>query len=84
MPTFTENVRQVEAHLIDFDGDLYNSAVTVEILDWSREQRAFAGVEPLKAQIQKDIAEVLTAQNREFTTPIASISFAASNLRQFA
>jgi riboflavin kinase/FMN adenylyltransferase len=80
MPTFGENVRQIEAHLIGFDGDLYNATLTVEVLDWLREQRAFSGIEPLKVQIQKDIAEAVAAQIRDFALPIAS----ASNLGRFA
>jgi riboflavin kinase/FMN adenylyltransferase len=84
MPTFRENVRQVEAHLIGFDGDLYNSTLTVEVLDWHREQRAYSGVEPLKVQIQKDIAQAVGAQNRDFAVPIAVASLPASNLGQFA
>jgi riboflavin kinase/FMN adenylyltransferase len=84
MPTFGENVRQIEAHLIGFDGDLYNSTLTVEVLDWLREQRAYSGIEPLKLQIQKDIAQAVAAQNRDFTSPIALSSLAASNLGRFA
>jgi riboflavin kinase/FMN adenylyltransferase len=84
MPTFGENVRQIEAHLIGFDGDLYNTTLTVELLDWIREQRAYSGIEPLKAQIQKDIAQTLDAQKRDFTQPIASSSVPASNPRRFA
>jgi riboflavin kinase/FMN adenylyltransferase len=72
MPTFGENARQIEAHLIGFDGDLYNSTLTVELLDWIREQRAYSGIEPLKSQIEKDILQVLAAQNRDFTQPIVS------------
>ena len=42
MPTFGENVRQIEAHLIGFDGDLYGVTLAIELVDWLREQRAIS------------------------------------------
>ena len=47
--------RQVEAHLIGFDGDLYGRTIRVELIDWVREQWKFDGVEALKAQMARDI-----------------------------
>ena len=73
MPTFGDNPRQIEAHLIGFDGDLYGKTIGVELLDWMREQRAFAGVEPLKIQINRDIMETRAAVGRDFARPIASV-----------
>jgi len=55
MPTFGENARQIEAHLIGFDGDLYGRVLRVEVVDWLREQRKLPGIETLKAQLAKDI-----------------------------
>jgi len=54
-PTFSENKRQIEAHLIGYSGDLYDKVITVEVDDWIRDQRKFDGVESLKAQIARDI-----------------------------
>jgi riboflavin kinase/FMN adenylyltransferase len=73
MPTFGDNVRQIEAHLIGFDGDLYGKAIAVELLDWLREQRTYPGVEPLKVQITRDIAQTIAAAGRNFARPIASV-----------
>ena len=84
MPTFGENVRQIEAHVVGFDGDLYHSVLAVELLDWLREQRAYSDVETLKAQIGKDIEQTLAAQNRDFTRPIATSIVSAVNLPRFA
>ncbi len=57
LPTFGENARrQVEAHVLDYTGDLYGQILEVEVLDWIREQRRYDGVEPLKVQISRDIA----------------------------
>jgi riboflavin kinase/FMN adenylyltransferase len=47
MPTFGENRRQVEAHLLNFSGDLYGRRLSVEVTDWVRDQWKFNGVEPL-------------------------------------
>jgi len=58
MPTFTENIRQIEAHLIGFDGDLYGKSLQVDLIDWLREQRAYPQIESLKAQIHRDIARI--------------------------
>jgi riboflavin kinase/FMN adenylyltransferase len=57
-PTFGENRRQVEAHLLDFAGDLYGRAIAIELHDWLREQTRFASVDQLKHQIGRDLARV--------------------------
>ena len=46
----------VETHLLDFAGDVYDKLVTVEFIKRVREERKFASVEELKAQMQSDIA----------------------------
>ena len=58
LPTFDNPKRQVEAHLIGFDGDLYGQTIEVELVDWIREQRKFAGIEALKFQIARDLDDV--------------------------
>ncbi len=50
-PTFGEQVRKVEAHLIDFRGDLYGRTVELDILERIRATRRFAGLDDLLAQI---------------------------------
>src|SRR5579871_1021439 len=42
-PTFGERRRTIEAHLLDFTGDLYGRWVTVEMVDRLRGEQAFAG-----------------------------------------
>jgi riboflavin kinase/FMN adenylyltransferase len=71
MPTFGEHMRQIEAHLVGFDGDLYGQTLYVELLDWIREQRKFAGAELLKAQMATDISRTSAAVTDEVTRPIA-------------
>jgi riboflavin kinase/FMN adenylyltransferase len=46
----------VEAYLLDFDGDLYGKRLRLELLARLREERRFASVEELVAQIHQDIA----------------------------
>jgi riboflavin kinase/FMN adenylyltransferase len=70
-PSFGENARQIEAHLIGFDGDLYGTTLTVELVDWLREQRTYSGVDPLMAQIKKDIAVTVTTAAKDLAKPIA-------------
>jgi len=56
MVTFgSENRRQIEAHLIGFTGDLYGHDLRVELVDWLRDQRKFAGVDALKSQLARDV-----------------------------
>lgn len=54
-PTFGEQARKLEIHLIDFDGDLYGTRLRVEFLSRLRETRPFAGVEELVRQLQQDV-----------------------------
>jgi riboflavin kinase / FMN adenylyltransferase len=47
--------RRVEAHVLDFDGDLYGHRVSVAFAHHLRDQAVFAGVGELAAQIRADI-----------------------------
>lgn len=49
---------QVEAHLLDFHGDLYGSELELEIGSKLRDEKKFDSVEDLKEQIMRDAAEV--------------------------
>ncbi|HXR03966.1 MAG TPA: bifunctional riboflavin kinase/FAD synthetase [Verrucomicrobiae bacterium] len=49
---------RVEAHLLDFGGDLYGEELTVEIGGKLREERKFASPTELQRQISRDIAAV--------------------------
>jgi riboflavin kinase/FMN adenylyltransferase len=54
-PTFADQERKVEAHLVDFAGDLYGGRVAVKFLDRLRDTVRFDSVELLKAQLASDI-----------------------------
>jgi riboflavin kinase/FMN adenylyltransferase len=55
--TFGEQIRKVEAHLLDFQGDLYDQTVELDILQQIRPSRAFAGLDDLLAQIAADVEQ---------------------------
>ena len=57
-PTFVPGGSEitVEAHLLDFEGDLYGQHLRLELLARLREERRFASVDELMAQIREDIA----------------------------
>jgi riboflavin kinase/FMN adenylyltransferase len=48
-------VLTVEAHLLDFNEDIYGAAMEIEFLTFLRAEQKFNGAEELKEQINKDI-----------------------------
>ena len=48
---------RLEVHLFDFTGDIYDTEITVGLVSYIREERKFAGLDALKAQIAADAAE---------------------------
>ncbi len=60
-PHYGGTVLRVEAHLIDFDGDLYGQRLSVELWERLRDERAFAGEAELIDAIAADVAAARTA-----------------------
>ena len=54
-PTFEKTVPILEAHLFDFDGDLYGTEIAVALLSFIRPERKFDGLEALTKQIAADV-----------------------------
>lgn len=54
-PTFGEDTLAVEAHLLDFSGDLYGQAFRLTFVARVREEKRFPSVEALRAQIAADV-----------------------------
>ncbi|GIV97115.1 MAG: riboflavin biosynthesis protein [Herpetosiphonaceae bacterium] len=54
-PTFGVPGRTVEAHLLDFSGDLYGRRVRLAFIERLRGERKFPGIEALVQQIKADI-----------------------------
>jgi riboflavin kinase/FMN adenylyltransferase len=55
-PTIGSAQRTVEAHLIDFDGDLYGRRIRLSFVAHLRGEQKFASLDELKAQIGRDVA----------------------------
>lgn len=53
-PTVNGLNQTIEVHFIDFDKDLYGQEVTIEVVEFIREEHKFDSLESLKNQIQKD------------------------------
>ncbi len=55
-PTFyPDGLALLEAHVIDFDGDLYGQRVSIHFVDKIRDQRRFDGLDDLGAQLHDDV-----------------------------
>jgi riboflavin kinase/FMN adenylyltransferase len=56
-PTFREQSRKVEIHLLDFTGDLYGRELAVDFIERLRDTRPFAGPDQLRAQLRTDVEQ---------------------------
>lgn len=54
-PTFGQQARKVEVHLLDFHGELVGQSLAVEFIKRLRDVRKFASVEALVAQLRQDV-----------------------------
>ena len=56
-PTFYDHAKHslLEAHLIDFDGDLYGQEVRVSFVRFLRSERKFEGIDQLVEQLKTDV-----------------------------
>jgi len=54
-PTISNELElSLEVHLLDFNGDLYNQFVTVNVLNRIRNEKKFPSIDHLKAQLKED------------------------------
>jgi len=55
-PTIPGNdgLKTIEAHIIDFDADLYGKIVTVRFCERLRDEMKFPGIDALSAQLVRD------------------------------
>jgi riboflavin kinase/FMN adenylyltransferase len=63
-PTFAEPARTIEAHIFDFDRDIYGARIQLEIVERIRGERKFESGQALAAQIAQDLKrakEILAA-----------------------
>lgn len=59
-PTLDGNHKTIEVHFFDFNQDLYNSELTIELLYFLRDEQKFDSLDELKLQLEKD---KIAAQN---------------------
>lgn len=62
-PTFQENERKVEVHLLDFAGELYGQTIQVDLLERIRGTRVFQSASELKGQIENDLKAIRRLAN---------------------
>lgn len=68
-PTFGEGLEPLlEAHILDFSGDLYGQEVTVELFEFIRPEERFTDIAALVRRIRDDVDEVRRLE-REHTIP---------------
>lgn len=53
-PTLGENKLSIEVHLLNFDSDIYNQKIQVNVLQRLRNEQKFESFDALKAQIELD------------------------------
>ncbi len=53
-PTFSGKQFSIEAHIFDFDRDIYGESVRMEFIEWIREEKSFPGPQALVEQIDRD------------------------------
>ena len=56
-PTFSPPQELLEAHLFDFEGDLYGQTIEVALHAWIREEKRFDGMDALAAAMREDEAK---------------------------
>lgn len=56
-PTVSGMENRLETHLFDFSADVYNEYISVELLDFIREEKNFKHFEQLKEQIALDVVK---------------------------
>ncbi len=58
-PTLGERRVHIEAHLLDFKGDLYGQFVRINFLSFLRDEKQFSSEEELKMQIKADVSAAI-------------------------
>ena len=65
-PTFDDDQNpSIESYIFDFDGDLYGDVLRVRFLHRIRDERKFASIDELRAQIERDTRRALNYFSHE-------------------
>ena len=63
-PTVKGKKQTIEVHFFDFDQDLYNKKIQVQLIKRLREEQKFNSIEKLQEQLKKDkVTSVSLIQN---------------------
>ncbi len=54
-PTFGDHMFTIEVHILDFDHDLYNTRIRVNMVERLRDEQKFSSIQELSEQIKTDI-----------------------------
>lgn len=60
-PTFSHKIQchpSIEAHLLDFSGDVYGETLEIEFVKYFREERCYPSPETLRIQIKDDLKSI--------------------------
>jgi riboflavin kinase/FMN adenylyltransferase len=60
-PTFDDDARLVEVHILDYDADLYGETLTAYFVRYLRGQVRFEGIDPLIRQMAADVENARSA-----------------------
>ncbi len=64
-PTFSGRRFTIEAHIFDFDRDIYGKPMRMEFVEWIREEKSFPSAQALAEQIGRDAEEARRMLDRE-------------------
>lgn len=56
--TFNETEKRIEAFLLDFEGDLYEQEITIQLFKKIRDNQAFSSADELVKQMDEDVKNV--------------------------
>ena len=68
-PMYETKVPLMEAHLFDFDGDLYGKHLSVELIEYIRPEAKFGNLDALIAQIRADAGKAREILKKTPETP---------------
>jgi riboflavin kinase/FMN adenylyltransferase len=57
-PTVDGSRRTIEVYYLDFDGDLYDQQIEVQVIQRLRSEKKFASVDLLRQQLEQDLHSV--------------------------
>lgn len=64
-PTFAGQELTVEAHLLDFEGELYSQVLALDFIARLRDERVYSTLNALVAQLHKDVAQTRAVLGKE-------------------